>query len=368
MIRLLFSSMMAIHGIIHLMGFAKEWDLGPDGRFSGKTLFPLSENIQKAAGILWLLACISLIAATMAYYSNKEWYWIPAGVGLILSQTLIIVYWHDAKWGTVVNVILLVVVIISVARFNFDKMVEQEVGSIMAASSKKRRLITNDMTAKLPPVVRAWLNRSHVVGKEFPRTVHIIQTGSMRTDATSKWMPFNAEQYFTIEKPAFVWSADIHANALFDIVGRDKYENGKGNMLIKVASLIPVANSSGKEVDQGTMVRYMAELIWFPQAALCEYLHWEQLDANHARITMNYGNASASGIYSFNAEGILTGFEAQRYGDFNGRYSKETWSVEIKAYRYFNGLPVASDCEITWKLKDGDFTWLKVTITQIEYI
>lgn len=358
---------MAIHGIIHLIGFAKEWDLGPNGSFSGKTLVPLSENIQKFAGVLWLVTCILLIAATAAYYLKKDWFWMLAGAGLVLSQAMIIIYWTDAKWGTVANVIILTVVVASAAKFNFNKMVRQEVKNMIAASSGKAISITNEKIAKLPRVVQTWLTKSNLAGKEFPVKVHITQKGSMRNDSTSKWMPFDAEQYFTIDNPAFVWSATIHANPLLDIVGRDKYENGKGNMLIKAASLIPIANSSGHEIDQGTLIRYMAEMIWFPHAAVSDYVTWEQLTNQRARVTMNYGGVTATGIYTFNDDGFPSRFDADRYYGFEGTYSKQTWSIKITGYRYFNGLPIGSNSEVTWKLKEGDFTWFRLEVTDVEY-
>ena len=36
--------------------------------------------------------------------------------------------------------------------------------------------------------------------------------------------------------------------------------NGKGNMLIKLMSTIPIGNSSGDEMDQGAMMRFLAEI------------------------------------------------------------------------------------------------------------
>jgi hypothetical protein len=187
----------------------------------------------------------------------------------------------------------------------------------------------------------------------------------MRTDSSGNWVPFDAEQYFTIDPPGFVWNAHIHTRKFIDIVGRDKYENGKGNMLIKAASLITIANSSGKEIDQGTLIRYMAEMMWFPHAAVRDYLDWKEIDSTHARATMSYGGITASGVYTFNEEGFPIGFEAQRYRDLNGKYTKETWSVAITDYTYFNGVAIGNKSEVTWKLKEGDFTWLKLEVTDI---
>ena len=42
---------------------------------------------------------------------------------------------------------------------------------------------------------------------------------------------------------------------LIYFAGRDKYAEGRGHMLIKLFSLIKVADAGGKEVDQGTLPR-----------------------------------------------------------------------------------------------------------------
>jgi hypothetical protein len=367
MIRLVLSSVFALHGIIHLMGFAKEWNLGPDGRFSGKTLLVLSAPAAKFVGTQWFIACILLLISTISYYTQKNWFWIPASAGLLLSQALIVLYWQDAKWGTIANVIILVAVVLSAASLRFKASSKQEVNYLISSASTDQYIITDEMITDLPPVVQVWLRNANILGKQMPSSIHIKQKGSMRTDVHADWMPFDAEQYFTIDPPGFVWTASIHTDMFIDIVGRDKYENGAGNMVIKAASLVPMANSRGYEVDQGTMVRFMAELMWFPHAAVSDYLDWEQLGDNHARVIMNHADVSASGIYTFNKDGMPIAFEAQRFGDFKGKYSKETWSVATTGYKYFDGMPIGNTSEVTWKLKDGDFTWLKLTVTDIDY-
>lgn len=367
MIRILLSAIMAIHAIMHILGFSKEWNLAPNKIFSGKTLFHFSEVTLKFMGILWLLACLMFIVSSAACYSKKNWLWLVASAAIFLSQTLIIVCWYDAKWGTALNVILLIVVILSAGRSSFIKRVTRENTLLIGRASEEKRIITEQMINELPAIVKTWLNRSNIIGKEQPRFVHLTQKGSLRTDPNGDWVPFDAEQYFTIDPPGFVWKAEIHASKFIDIVGRDKYENGKGSMLIKAASLIPIANSSGKEIDQGTMIRFMAEIIWFPHAAVSNYLKWAEIDSYHARISMNYNGVTASGIYTFNNDGMPIGFEAERYRELEGKFSIETWSVATRSYGIFNEIRVANTSEVTWKLKAGDFNWLTLTIIDIDY-
>lgn len=347
------------------MGFGKEWNLGPVGKFIGKTVILIPGNALKVIGILWFLACLLLLLSAWTYYFGKDWFWITGLTALITSQALVILYWPEAKWGTIINFFLLIIVIFSAAHTGFKKSVNNDVASLLERSPPIPVVISEEQVATLPDIIQIWLRKSKVMGRAMPQRIHIVQKGSIRTDANSNWMPFDAEQYFTIDPPGFVWHATIHTDKFIDIVARDKYENGKGSMLIKVSSLVTLANSSGEEIDQGTMIRYMAEIIWFPQAAVSDYLEWEQLDTNHARVTMNYNGLMASGVYTFN-NGLPTSFEAERFGEFNGKYSKETWHVSTTGYNYFNGVPVGNKNEVTWKLKEGDFTWLKLELTELK--
>jgi len=95
------------------MGFMREWKLGPAGRFSGKTIVQFSDHALHIIGLLWLLACILMLFSGFAYYLRIEWWWMTAAGGLIVSQTLIILYWPDAKWGTIFNVLLLFIIFTS---------------------------------------------------------------------------------------------------------------------------------------------------------------------------------------------------------------------------------------------------------------
>src|SRR5690606_21654789 len=96
-------------------------------------------------------------------------------------------------------------------------------------------------------------------------------------------------------------------------MGRDKYYEGKGNMLIKILSLITVADAAGEEIDQGTLVRYLAETVWFPTAALSNYIEWKQTVQDSAEATMSYKETTASGVFTFNEKGDVVDFTAQRY-------------------------------------------------------
>ena len=105
----------------------------------------------------------------------------------------------------------------------------------------------------------------------------------MRSKSSADWMSFSAAQHYTINPPGFIWNSQIHAG-MMTIAGRDKFGNGKGNMLIKPFYIYTLADTSGPEMDQGTMLRYMGELMWFPEAAVMDYFHWEEIDSTSAAL------------------------------------------------------------------------------------
>jgi hypothetical protein len=70
---------------------------------------------------------------------------------------------------------------------------------------------------------------------------------------------------------------------LFSITGRDMYYEGKGNMYIKLMSLVTVADARGAEIDQGVLLRYLNEIMWFPGAALSDYIQWEVIGNNSTK-------------------------------------------------------------------------------------
>jgi hypothetical protein len=94
------------HGLIHLMGFAKGYELA--------SLTQLKIPISRRAGLLWLGAAVLYTAAGLMFALSVESWWAPCIPALILSQALIIRSWSDAKFGTVANIIVLVPLVIAV--------------------------------------------------------------------------------------------------------------------------------------------------------------------------------------------------------------------------------------------------------------
>ena len=82
---------------------------------------------------------------------------------------------------------------------------------------------------------------------------------------------------------------------------------------------------------------------------------------------MQYGGTTASGIFYFTTNGDLEKFEADRYYINQNESSLEKWQVTCIAYKTFDGIRIPVKNNVTWKLRDGDFTWLELEITDIQF-
>ena len=124
--RIVISIVLLVHGLIHLMGFLKAWGFPIAKNFNVRALITLSGNESKTIGLLWLLCCIGLVASCIIFLLEKDWWWMVGAISLLLSQSLIILYWHDAKYGTLINVIILLAVLISYHQQRFNALIRSE--------------------------------------------------------------------------------------------------------------------------------------------------------------------------------------------------------------------------------------------------
>lgn len=360
-VRILFGLLVLAHGLVHLMGFVKAYGLAE--------IVQLTQAISRPAGLFWLAASVLFLAVGVLALAGAGWWWMVSVPALVLSQVLVVMWWGDARFGTVANVIVLAGAVLGYGSWSFRTMAAGEVASLLGQASAPAAAVNQADLAALPPPVQSWLRQAGVAGREAIRTVYLEQTGTMRTEPEGKWMEVEARQWFATRPPGFVWLADVVALPGIHLAGRDKYLDGKGHMRIELLSLVPVADSGGESIDQGAMLRYLAESVWFPTAALEDDLRWEPVDERSARATMTHGGLTASGVFRFDPEGRVVSFSARRYYDRKEGPTLEDWLIELdpNAWREFGGVRVPTRAQVTWRLDAGDFTWYKLGISSIRY-
>jgi hypothetical protein len=110
MIRLMFSFLLLVHGGLHLLGFTQAYRLKATSPPNGNTLIPVSAAFTNVMHWGWLLACGLFVLTAVYLVQKKDGWWMPGMVALLLSQALIILYWPDAKFGTLVNGMIVILI------------------------------------------------------------------------------------------------------------------------------------------------------------------------------------------------------------------------------------------------------------------
>lgn len=353
--------LIALHGIIHLFGFAKSFGIS---EFNA-----ISQPISKAYGILWLFTFLLFALTIILNFISPNYWWLIGFLAVILSQVLIINYWSDAKFGTIANVIIVLASIIGYSSFNFKEKVKEERIELFENSQlENNEVLSSKSLDGLPTIVQKWLTNNGAVGAQTVSNVYLTQELQLKLKPNQEnWNEGKAEQYFTIQPPAFSWNINTEINSFLSVVGRDKFTEGKGDMTIKLLALVPVANAKNEtKIDQATLQRYLAEIVWFPSASLSQYIKWEAIDEHSARATMEYKGTKGSGEFHFDNNGNFKKFVAMRYQNQNAEKPIK-WTVIATKIEERNGIKIPVECQASWELESGNWTWLKLKITDIKY-
>ena len=228
-------------------------------------------------------------------------------------------------------------------------------------------LVSKSMLADLPAPVQRYMSFTDVLGKPWINSVVLNQVGKFRQGIDRPWMPMTAKQIYTISPPSFVWDARFKIVGLPLLRARDEYRFGRGRMHGKLAGLITVFDSQGEKLDQGAMIRYLSEMIWFPTAFLGANITWQAVDSLSSDVQLIDAGKTVSGRLFFDDEGRPTNFTAMRYREIDGDFSLDAWSTPITGYGERAGLKLPTQGQAVWNLQSGDLMYVDLEIKEVEY-
>lgn len=353
--RYFFAILMALHGLISLMGFLKAFQLVEIKQFEFE--------ISRVSGSFWLLSSLLLFVASVQIINRSEIFWIVGGLAFLVSQIMIVSYWKDAKFGTILNVVLLVLVVINFSMWNHHRNGIQK-GEVLVNMKKTGSVVVNE---DLPELIKKWMSYVGTEDEDFSSAVQFSQNGQLRLAPDKGWINFSADQFVTLERPSFLWAARVGSGEIMQFSGVDQYMKGKGNMNIALYGMIDVVNASGKQIDEGTAIRFLGEIVWYPWMAKSKYLEWEIVNDRTLMATFNYKDIEVQGTFEFNENNVPVLFKALRYNEEMKK--KVPWRVDIdgESYTNFGGIKIPADASVTWEYEKGDFQWLKVEIIDYSY-
>lgn len=361
MLRWVILFLLTVHGLIHLMGLAKAFDWA--------AVQALTKPVSKPMGLFWLLAAMLFLFAGILLFRHSDRWWMPALAAVIISQVLIMLHWHDARFGSLANVLVLLGVIAGASVWSFRNGYRDDiVGSKYAVSNLPTRVLNEGDLAPLPLPVQRFIRASGAVGKPIPHTLTIEFKGDIRSKG-GPWMPFTTTQVNTFDPPTRAFWMDATMKGL-PTKGYHRYSDGKAHMRIKVLGMFPVIDIRSAELDTAETVTWFNDLCLFaPGALIDKRITWEAIDDYRARAIFLHKGISISAVVVFDAQDRLVDFisDDRYYLEEDKSMTKCRFSTPARDHRVENGVLVPGYGEAIYHLADGDLTYGRFNLVGVRY-
>jgi hypothetical protein len=356
------TALLVIHGVIHVLGFAKA--------FGFAELPQLTAPISRPLGCLWLSAAVLMLATAFA---PPRLFWIIGTLALVASQWAIVTSFHDAKLGTVVNVVLLFAIAYSFAAhgpFSLAAEYRRDASRMLAAAQHASVLTEADLAA-LPAPVQRYLRVTGSVGQ--PRIVNFRAhwKGRIRSSQHEPWMELKAEQLNSVAAPAarlFFMSAVMKGLPVYiyhRFVARD------ATFRVRLLAFWTMVDAKGSDMNRAETVTIFNDLCMLaPSALLDPAVRWQAVDANTARATFTRGAETVAAELRFNDAGELVDFisdDRLRASADGKTFVRQRWSTPLAEYRSFGGRRVSTQGRAEWHAPEGKFAYAELELLAIEY-
>jgi hypothetical protein len=347
-----------IHGMIHILGFLKA--------FQFAEINQLTQNISKPLGILWLIALVLFLAAAIQLISNHDLWWITALAAVILSQFLILIFWQDAKFGTIANIIMLLAVIAGYGFWSFENIFNSDLAVRLETNPKiEKNLLTEKDIEHLPLPVQRYLRYAGVINKEKVNNVRIVFDVEMR-EKGKEWFKATSVQYNFFDEPTrlFYMKAKMFG---MTVPGYHRYVEAKATMDIRLFGLFPIVKQSGDIMNKTETVTLFNDMcLMVPTTLIDNRIRWEPIDSLTTKAIFTNRGISISATLYFNEAGQLINFTSDDRTSISDM-KQYRFSTPVKDYKNMNGINVPTYGEAIWQYPDGEFVYGKFSLQTIQY-
>lgn len=367
-VRLAVTAVVAAHAALHLLGAAK--GLG------WAQVAALEQPIGVGAGWAWLTAAVVVALAAALLAVGADLWWVVTAVAAVTSQAVLLSAWQEAKVGTAVNVLLLVLAALGYAAHgprSFDDQWQQRAGTALATPHPVGDVVREEDLAALPAPLAGYLRRSGAVGEPRPHSVYVTFTGRIRSGADQPWMPFTARQVSTFTRsPTRLFLLHATRGGL-PVTVLHVYEHGRATMRGKLLSVAPVLDASGPEMDRGETVTVFNDMVVLaPAALLSAPVLWEPLSDRAVRGTFTNGSQVVSATLHFDARHALVDFVSDdrlRASSDGTAFTAQTWSTPVRTYGRFGGHRLPAEAAARWHAPapEGEFDYVELVFDGITY-
>jgi hypothetical protein len=362
--RWVFSFIIAIHGLIHLMGLVKAFGIAQ--------LPQLTLPISRGMGVVWLAAALLCLASVAAVFAWPRGWWTIGLAAVVVSQTVIVTAWSDAKVGTVANLVLLLGVAygyLTQGPLSFRAQFERDATTGIARPLSVP-VVTEADLGPLPEPVQRYLRATGMVGQPRIRNYRLRFRGRIRSGPDARWMPFVAEQHSFADEPTRLFLMDA-AFLGAPVQAFHRLTGGHATMRVKAVGAVPIADASGAEMDRAETVTLFNDMSVLAPGTLIEpSIVWGAVDARAAKARFTNGGNTIAAMLYFDEEGLLTNFisdDRSRSTPDAKAFVPQRFSTPVLEYRRFGPYRLAARAEARWHPPEGEFAYGEFELLDVAY-
>jgi hypothetical protein len=360
--RLAFVLLLSMHGLVHMLGFAKG---------VGLEVPELRGPISSLQGFLWLTAGLLFLGGAALLLLAPRFWWIPVAAGLVLSQTLIFSAWSDARFGTIANLLILIPLALTVADLrpsSLRSQYEAAAERALAATPQAEEVITEADLAALPEPVAMYLRRSGMVGEPRVHSFHAVFDARIRQGPDSPWMSGTAEQYEFFDPTLRLFFMKAWRTGLpVDVYHR--YAGSHATMRGRLLGLFEILDVSGPELTRSETVTLLNDMVFLAPGALLDApIDWEPVDEHRVRATYRNAGHTVSAVIHFDEAGDLVDFESDdRYRSDGESHVLDRWSTPFFEPAEYGPARLPAGGEARWGEPGEEWTYGVFELRSIRY-
>ncbi|QBB72650.1 hypothetical protein ELE36_10250 [Pseudolysobacter antarcticus] len=227
----------------------------------------------------------------------------------------------------------------------------------------------------LPGPVQRYFRAVLKDGQPFITVATFELSGTINMSATGEsWKPFTSWQRAVVHHPGFLWNGRVAMlpglAALSTATVHDSYIAGTGTLHAALLGLFTVADvQGGGEIARGELMRYFAEMAWYPTALLpSQGVRWEAVDDSSANATLVDGPISLTLLFQFDPAGFITSVHADARGSGVGKdMVMLPWDCSVSNYQLRYGMMVPTRGEAAWLRLEGRKSYFVGDLTSLVY-
>jgi len=229
----------------------------------------------------------------------------------------------------------------------------------------------------LPAPVQRYFRAVLKDGQPFIATVTFELAGTFNMSADGDdWKPFTSTQRAVTHRPGFLWNGRVAMlpglPALSYGYVHDSYIAGVGTLHAAMLGLFTMAKvQGGREAARGELMRYFAEMAWYPTAFLpSQGVRWEAVDDRSANATLVDGPVTLTMLFRFDDAGLMTSVHADARGVSVGKDGVAVmlpWECSVANYERRDGMMVPTRGEAAWMRPEGRKPYFIGNLTSLAY-